>query len=308
MQPANKKILLTGGGGFLGKIIKRSLEQKGYVVKTLGRSQQNDIVCDLAKDIPALSDEFEFIVHNAGKAHVVPANDRQAREFFDINVKGTEHLLQAVSNLTVWPQSIVFISSIAVYGLASGNKVPETHPLQATDPYGKSKIEAEKLIASWSEAHQVNYTLLRLPLLVGSDAPGNLGAMIKGIKKGVYFGIGESNARKSMVMAEDVANIIPRAAEAGGIYNLTDGFHPSFKELENIISRHLRVKTPAKLPVSIAKLLGLAGDMIDTVLPGKAPVTTKKIEKIISTLTFDDSKARQELDWKPRPVLDAFTI
>ncbi len=128
--------------------------------------------------------------------------------------------------------------------------------------------------------------------------------MINGIKGGYYFNVGGGKAKKSMVLAEDVANIIPIAAKIGGIYNLTDGYHPSFNELSLVIAKQLNKNPPLNLPGFLAKLIALAGD----VLGSKAPLNSDKLNKMTSDLTFDDSKARDILGWNPTSVLEAFKI
>jgi nucleoside-diphosphate-sugar epimerase len=147
-------------------------------------------------------------------------------------------------------------------------------------------------------------TILRLPLVVGENPPGNLGAMIRGIKKGYYFNIGGGNAQKSMVLATDVAKFILAAAETGGTYNLTDGYHPTFKELSKSISKTFGKFFVPNLPKVIAQLLAKLGDLSGN----KFPINSDKFSKITSSLTFDDTKARIAFGWNPLPVVDFFKI
>jgi hypothetical protein len=134
-----------------------------------------------------------------------------------------------------------------------------------------------------------------LPLLVDKNPPGNLGAMTRAIQKGYYFNIGGGKAKKSMVLAEDVAKFILKIAPIGGIYNLTDGVHPTFKELSTSIAK----KKLFNLPLRLAKIFAKIGD----VLGDKSPLNSIKLKKITSDLTFDDSKAREK-GWNPQAVLD----
>lgn len=138
----------------------------------------------------------------------------------------------------------------------------------------------------------------RLPLLVGDNPPGNLGAIIKAIRNGYYFNINGGKAMKSMVLAEDVAKFIPTIAPIGGIYNLTDGVHPSFYQLSLAISK----KRIYNLPLFLARMVAKFGDLYGY----KAPLNSIKLDKLISDLTFDDSKARI-MGWNPRHVLEFFT-
>ena len=244
-----------------------------------------------------------MIIHAAGKAHSVPETDIEKQEFFNVNLRGTENLLKAIV-ISGLPKMFVFISSVAVYGRNSGRLINEEEPLSAKDPYGLSKIAAEKLVIEWCAKNNVICTILRLPLLAGPHPPGNLGAMIKGITKGYYFNVAGGKAKKSIVLASDVAYLIPKIAEIGGIYNLTDRYHPSFKELSLLIADQLNKKQPLNLPLWITKSIALLGDMVEK----KAPLNSSKLMKLISDLTFDDAKAYKAVVWRPTPVLDGFKI
>ncbi|RZJ99328.1 MAG: NAD-dependent epimerase/dehydratase family protein, partial [Flavobacterium sp.] len=252
---------------------------------------------------PALP-EVDLVVHAAGKAHIVPRTLAEKNDFFYVNVLGTKHLLKEIEKTNTLPRSFLYISSVAVYGVDSGKNIDETHALEAVDPYGKSKIEAEAFVVEWCKKHNVICTIFRLPLLAGANPPGNLKSMIEGIKKGYYFNIGGGKARKSIVLAADVARLIPTAAKVGGIYNLTDGFHPSFYELSKVISSQLEIRKVKNMSAIIAKGISIVGD----ILGPAAPLNNKKFVKITSDLTFDDTKARKLLDWKPIPVLEGFNI
>ncbi|MGV3684508.1 MAG: NAD-dependent epimerase/dehydratase family protein [Daejeonella sp.] len=294
------KYLVTGASGFLGKIITQNLV--GSDIFTLGRTVA-DIVSDLSKEVP-LCPSVDCVIHTAGKAHMIPASESESKEFFDVNVIGTLNLLRGLEANVALPSSLIFISSVGVYGVESGLEIRESRPLTARDPYGRSKIEAEKLVRDWCKEHSVTCTILRLPLLAGPNPPGNLRSMINGINKGYYFNIGGGKARKSIVLAEDVANIIPIAQTVGGTFNLTDGYHPTFCELSALISSQLQKKTPRSLPFRIAWLVSILGDAMGE----KFPLNSIKLKKIVSDLTFDDSKARSLLGWKPRSVLDHFFV
>ena len=295
------KILITGSTGFLGKQIHSFLIQDNIV---LGLSRKNSYYnVDLSNIIPLFTDDFDLVIHCSGKAHSIPTTEKDSISFYSINVTGTTNLLKGLTRSNL-PKYFLFISSVSVYGLTEGSLINEEYPLIANDPYGKSKIECELLIQDWCKKHNVICTILRLPLIIGPNPPGNLGDMIKSIKNGYYFNIGEGNARKSMVLASDVSKHIIQIATVGGVYNLTDGYHPTFKELSRNIANQLGKSFLPSLPLSVAKLISKIGDMFFK----KFPINTKKLNKINSTLTFDDSKARTTCGWKPNHVLSEFNI
>ncbi|WP_304517204.1 NAD-dependent epimerase/dehydratase family protein, partial [Cecembia rubra] len=191
------------------------------------------------------------------------------------------------------------ISTVAVYGREFGIRITEEEPLLGDTPYALSKIRAEEFLQAWGKQHGVKILILRLPLIAGPHSPGNLGKMMQAIPKGRYLSIGGGKARKSMVLASDVAELIVKAEEAEGIYNLTDGIHPSFRELEELICRHYQVALPKILPLGVAKVMGKVGDFLPF-----SPVNSSIIDKMTLDLIFDDSKVRRELGWRPRSVLD----
>jgi nucleoside-diphosphate-sugar epimerase len=288
------KILLSGASGFLGKIIYEELIQFSDEVVTISRTRAI-LNVDLVEEVPILTN-VDLVVHSAGKAHFIPKTEAEKKVFFDVNVTGTDNLLKGLCRLSILPSAFVFISTVAVYGCESGRLIDEACALNAKDPYGLSKIKAETLVTEWCKKHNVICTILRLPLLVGENPPGNLGAMIKAIKKGYYFNIGGGNVKKSMVLAEDVAKFILKVADFGGVYNLTDGIHPTFRELSVAIAK----KKQLNLPLFFVKLIACLGDFMGD----KAPINSSKLKKITTDLTFDDSKAKKILNWNPESVVD----
>ncbi len=286
------KIILSGSTGFLGNIIINNLKHKYKIVELLNPETSKTL--RLEQKVPVFREVYDMVIHCAGKAHSNSKNEIERNKFFEVNVIGTQNLLKGL-DLVGAPKKFVFISSVAVYGKENGVSISENEKLNAKDPYGLSKIQAEKLIIDWCKKNQVICTILRLPLLVGKNPPGNLGDMIKAIKKGYYFNVGGGKAKKSMVLAQDVARFIPIITPIGGTYNLTDGNHPSFSALSFALSN----KKIINLPLYFVKIIGYLGD----ILGEKALVNSIKIKKITSDLTFDDSKARG-MGWKPQSVLE----
>jgi nucleoside-diphosphate-sugar epimerase len=295
-------VILTGANGFLGQYIRKVACLNNRII-TIGRKNA-DIVIDFTQNQPLINLYCDLIIHAAGKAHSVPKTEREMHEFFEVNVKGTQNLLKGLEKALRLPKYFVFISSVSVYGVETGHLISEDAPLLAKDPYGRSKIEAERVVEQWCTKNNVVCTILRLPLLAGTNPPGNLGAMIKAIQKGYYLNIGRGKAKKSVVLAGDVAKIIPLVAKIGGTYNLTDHYHPSFYELSDCIAKQLHKSNPLNIPPLIAKVIARIGDLMGN----KAPINSRKLNKIISDLTFDDSKAVKAFGWNPTPVLKGFQI
>ena len=241
-----EKLLFTGGTGFLGKNVMPLLMEK-YEVVTCGITPDDAIQANLAKEAPKFDQHFDIVLHACGKAHVVPKTEAEKQAFFDVNYQGTVNLCSALEKVGV-PKALVFISTVAVYGCEYGNLITEEHPLNGGSPYAKSKIMAEKYLTEWGKKHNVVLGILRPSLLAGKNAPGNLGAMVNGVRKGFYMNIAGGSVVKSILMAEDIARILPFLIERGGIYNVCDTRQPSFGELSISVATQLRKRQPLSIP------------------------------------------------------------
>jgi nucleoside-diphosphate-sugar epimerase len=297
------RTLLTGASGFLGKYISNSLIELNYKIISLGIEDECEITCDLRYEVPLILDEIDLVIHAAGKAHVIPKTDEDKQSFFDINLQGTKNLCSALGKNKL-PKAFIFISSVAVYGMESGESIDESQPLNGLNPYALSKIKAEDFLIKWCSTNNIILGILRPSLIAGKNPPGNLGEMIKGIESKKYFRIDKGSARKSILMADDIARLIPRLAEVGGIYNVCDNVNPSFAELEKLIANQLNIKPPKSIPYWVAKSLALFGDL----LAGKFPINSTKLDKLTKSLTFSNEKAKVDLSWEPLDVLQNFKI
>lgn len=301
-------VLIIGASGFLGKYVYNAFVEKGYNVYTLGRtkiSEKHHITADIKDSSIKLPNiDFCHVVHISGKAHVYPKTEDECVEFMQVNFDGTNNILNALDTNSIKPNYYTFISTVAVYGLEIGSAISEQYEPHPITVYGESKLKAEKAIEEWGKRTSIPYLILRLPLVVGANAPGNLGNMKTAVSKGQYPKIKRNNAKKSMVLAEDVANlIVDYNGEACGVYNITDGYHPSFNEVEQAMEKRTGKKILFKLPFWSIKILAIIGNLLEGVLKKDMPISSSKLEKLTSTLTFDDSKAKIELGWNPNPVL-----
>lgn len=295
-------LLFTGGTGFLGKNVMPLLHEQ-YDVITCGITPDDMIQANLAVSVPELPQRYNIVLHAAGKAHVVPKTEEEKQLFFDINYQGTVNLCKALEHVGV-PKALVFISTVAVYGCEYGELITEDHPLNGDTPYAKSKIMAEEYLTKWCSEHGVTLGILRPSLLAGKNAPGNLGAMVNGVRKGFYMNIAGGKVTKSVLMAEDIARLLPLVAEKGGVYNVCDTRQPSFGELSVSVARQLGKRKPISIPYWMAWCMAKVGDLLGS----KAPINSYKLEKMTKSLTFSNEKARRELGWEPLDVLENYKV
>lgn len=297
-----ERLLFTGGTGFLGKNVMPILKER-YEVVTCGITSDDMIKANLAKEVPVLDKHYDVVLHACGKAHVVPKTEAEKQAFFDVNYQGTINLCSALEKVGV-PKALVFISTVAVYGCEFGDLITEEHPLNGDTPYAKSKIMAEEYLTEWCKKHDVVLGVLRPSLLAGKNAPGNLGAMVNGVRKGFYMNIAGGKVVKSILMAEDIARIMPALIEKGGVYNVCDTCQPSFGELSVSVAKQLGKRMPISIPYWMAWCMAKVGDLLGS----KAPINSYKLEKMTKSLTFSNEKARRELGWEPLDVLENFKI
>ena len=296
------KLLFTGASGFLGNNVRPLLERM-YDVTTVGLLPQDDYTVNMAREIPELRERYDIVLHAAGKAHSVPRTEEEKRVFFDVNLQGTKNLCAALERKGI-PRAFIFISTVAVYGCDYGENITEEHSLDGVTPYAVSKRLAEEYLQKWCHEHNVILGIVRPSLIAGPNPPGNLGAMIHGIRSEKYFSIAGNRARKSVLMVQDIAKLIPLLAEKGGVYNVCDSYQPTFRELETVICRQLNRNLPVSIPYWIAKCMALVGDCLGE----KAPINSLKLRKITKHLTFSNEKAVCELGWRPTSVLENFKI
>jgi nucleoside-diphosphate-sugar epimerase len=301
------RVLVTGGGGFLGRQVLPHLAAAGPVT-LLGRRPMGTfptITADLtATEFDLGRGWFSTVYHLAGWAHRVPRTAAERDLFFRINAGGSKALLRALEQTGQLPEAFVLVSTVAVYGVEAGTLLDESTPCRAEDAYGASKRESEEAVIAWGQQRGVRTAIARLPLVAGPGAPGNLGAMVRGLRDGKYLGLGSGEARRSMVWAADVGRILPKLASVGGVFHLTDGHHPSFAELEAALAGALRRKCPARLPLALAKLGAWTGDLLNQWSRMNVPLNSRSLTKMTSTLTFSDTRARKELGWNPSRVLE----
>lgn len=180
-----RRILVTGGGGYIGSHACKALAADGFepvVFDNLSNGhreavQWGDFVSGDTRDAAALEAcmrqfRVEAVIHFAGLIEV----SRSVQEpslFWDVNLNGTAAVLAAMRATGL--RRIVFSSTAAVYGQAGRDLLDETAPTAPINPYGDSKLAAERLIAAHARAHGIEGVALRYFNASGADVEGELG-------------------------------------------------------------------------------------------------------------------------------------
>jgi len=231
-------ILLTGATGFIGRHIEALFEAQGISPDTLQRGEDATIVCDLERESPKISKQYDAVVHVAGTDDPSRADA--------LNNHGTRRLLEALEKQP--PRHFTYISTVNVYGLNPGEDVREDCFLRPDTDYARSKIRAEKMTGKWCETHGTSLTILRPAITVGPGMHGRLASMANLISKGMYMHIRGNQARRSLVMADDVAKAVVLTLGKPGVYNVTDGRAHTMVEIADAIAANV---TPGKRLLTI---------------------------------------------------------
>jgi len=298
-------VLLTGYSGFIGSYLYQQLSDSNHNTFTLGRSDINISnhtyfeVNDTEIHLPDI--EYDKVIHSMGLAHSIDSD----KELFNlVNVRSTKLLTRALGNLTNAPKEFIYISSVAVYGAEAGEMIAELTDKNPMNEYGKSKLASENHLIDWCSINNVKLIIFRLPLVVGSNPKGNLKKIAKAIKSGHYLKIKNNHAKKSAVLLSDVSDIVLSENLVTGCYNLTDGYHPTFSEIEDAISTRFHTKIRVVVPFYVLMFIAKFIDTLSKVTSIKMPFSSTTLKKMSSTLTFDDSKATDALNWAPSSVLE----
>lgn len=194
------KVGVTGYSGFLGKSLVKNFKDNQIEVVKIGRKTDSDIFLDLSKDSSPNLADINCLIHLAGLAH---RKQNKGSDFNEINFRATESLIKKAYNQGI--NKFCFASTVLVYGKIDANNLDESYPLLSNSPYGLSKASCEKFMLSFfQDKPNAEVLILRLPLVVGPDAPGNLGYLDSAIRKGRYFSLGGNTSKKSIVFRSDI--------------------------------------------------------------------------------------------------------
>lgn len=180
-----RKILVTGGAGYIGSHTVHLLLQQGHdvtVVDNLSKGYRHNVpverlqVLDIG-ETAALADlmrrkQCEAVIHFAAFI-AVGESMREPEIYFANNTGGSLSLLTAMVQAGV--KRVVFSSTAAVYGNPAGSPILESFPIQPVNPYGESKVMVETILRWFDAIHSLRSVALRYFNASGADPEGSLG-------------------------------------------------------------------------------------------------------------------------------------
>ncbi len=211
MGQPQKTVFVTGGAGFLGINLVRHLLDKGYRVVSYDLLPfdypEKDKIAEVTGDIrdkEALVKAMagsDFVVHTAAALPLYSEHDIRTTD-----VDGTRNVMEAALANKV--ERVVYISSTAVYGVPDHHPLYETDPMVGVGPYGKAKIEAEKLAASFRDKGLV-VSIVRPKSFVGPERLGVFALFYDWARDGHNFPIlGNGKNRYQLLDVEDLCEAI----------------------------------------------------------------------------------------------------
>lgn len=299
MAIKNKKILITGGAGFIGSHLvdffaknneivifdNLSSEKIEKIVQHLENPNVKFVQGDLKKkeDLEKIADDYDIVFHLAANPNV---NVQNFNTHFMENVYSTYNLVEMLTKTN--SEKLVFTSSSTVYGEAKEIPTPENYsPLLPISYYGSTKLLCENLLLTLPEYHDFKIIILRLANVVGRR-------MKRGVIKDFILKLktnpkkldilGNGTQEKSYVYIEDCLN---------GILTATEKSKNNFSIFNVGSEDRIKVKDIAKIVIEEMGIKNTKLNFIDTLKNGRGWKGDVKLMHLsISKL--------KSLGWKPR--------
>lgn len=304
----HKKVLVTGGAGFLGThLVKYLLGMGNYDIVVFDRlkhhspkNYQKKVIYFKGniiskKDVNEVFKKYGPFVTVYHLASAMPNKEVSDSLLWKTNIDGTLNIIsEAVKNKT---KSFIFTSSNVAYGIPKILPAKEESPLDALEVYGKSKAKAEKVLAKFKK--NIDIQIIRCPVITGVGRLGLQSILLEFIdeNRNVYV-LGEGNNKYQFADISDVVIALEKASHIDGfdIYNiganeiltlreLYQGVIDFAKSKSKIISLP---KTPALILLSILDKLNIS------------PLGIYQYTMIGRSLYLDTRKIKKKLNWKPK--------
>ncbi|HAG96598.1 MAG: NAD(P)H steroid dehydrogenase [Pseudomonadales bacterium] len=319
-----RKILVTGGCGFIGSNLVNGLLDAGHNVTVLdfgGRPFHDDVtfldinICDREAVVDACAG-MDSIVHNASLVHT---KHNQESVIWAVNHQGTLNVMEACRRHGI--ARLVYISSAsAVYegeDIAYGDEtLPYSSISQA--PYADSKIQAEKDVLAFSGTGVTQCCAIRPHVVFGAGDNRFMPAILQKAQAGkLKRAIGNrdklsdftyvSNLVDAVVMAED--KLVDGSPVSGQAYFITNGEPMAFFDfVEKVLVALGYPPITGKVPYWLAYSVAALAEGIDTLKGGtlnaENGLTRFSVRYMVTHHYFSIEKAYRDFGWKPRVSLE----
>ena len=277
-------ILITGGTGFIGRALCKTLQKAGHSLTVLSR-QSGKVAALCGEGAVAISnlaeltpgDRFDAIINLAGEPIFGPRwTDRRKQLLWDSRVKLTEGLVKFVGTAEQKPAVLISGSASGYYG-DRGDVVVDENAVPGND-FGASLCLAWERAAQGAEQHGVRVCLLRTGLVIGRHG-GFLQRMLPPFRLGLGGRIGDGRQWMSWIhLADHVAmtSMLLNSPQLSGAFNATAPNPVTNRAFTESLARAL--KRPAVLPVPAVFLRSALGEMAGLLLGGQRVVPGRMLE------------------------------
>jgi nucleoside-diphosphate-sugar epimerase len=294
--------LITGASGFVGRRLAQAMLAQGRPVKLVLRRPEvgavghQSIIPQPVTSVDgwrSVLSGCDTVIHLIARAHVMKELDPDPSSIFDwVNTQVTVACATAAAIEGV--RRFVFVSSIGVHGNETrGHPFRVNDPLDPHSPYAVSKANAESRLRAISEAHSMQWVIIRPPLVYGPNAPGNVYRMMQALHKGVPLPLARvTENRRSFVAIDNLVDLLmtcidhPEAANKA--FLVSDAEDLSTAELLRRLGRVM--SRPARLfPFPVGAWWTLARAF------GKGAMA----QSLLGSLEVDILYTRNALGWSP---------
>ncbi|KGM53997.1 3-beta hydroxysteroid dehydrogenase [Lysobacter daejeonensis GH1-9] len=317
------KILVTGGGGFLGQALCRGLRERGHEVVSFNRGHYPaldtlgvpQVRGDLAERdaIVSAAEGCEAVFHNAAKAGAWGSYE----SYHLANVVGTENVLAACRAHRI--PKLVYTSTPSVTHRAThpveggtADSVPYGEHLKA--PYAATKLIAEKAVLAANDAALATVAL-RPRLIWGLGDNQLLPRLVERAKAGRLRFVGDGGNRVDTTYIDNAAqahfdafaHLAPGSACAGRAYFISNGEPRTMREtLNGLLHAAGAPEVTGTVPFRVAYALGAACEGLWHALPlrGEPPMTRFLAEQLATTHWYDMAPARRDFGYVPTVSFD----
>ncbi|MBP7114403.1 MAG: NAD-dependent epimerase/dehydratase family protein [Candidatus Peribacteraceae bacterium] len=295
-------VLITGGAGFFGDILKSSLLERGYKVVSIDlekdEAQHPNLVTiqgDIrnAKLLDALFTEHSFVAvfHLAAiLAHAV----KDKNFLWSCNVDGTREVASAMKRHNV--RKVVYTSTNCLWGAPMGRPVKEEDTPHPIEIYGKSKLEGEDILLAC--APDIVPVIIRCPTIMDAGRLGLLAILFEFIDEGrIVWVVGGGDNRYQFIYAHDLVDACVRSLSLTEpvVLNIGSDNVKSFREVYDHVIRKAGTKSRVG---TLPKGLTLFAMRVAYKL-GLSPLGPYQYKMIAEDFEFDTTRIRRVLDWKP---------
>ncbi len=307
-QEPSKKVLVTGGTGFVGVNLVEALLRRGYSVACLVRDtiRSGDIRKQPVQVITGGLEDAEALRKAAAGVHMVfhiagaiKASDREG--YMKVNQLGTRRLLEAFAEVNPNVSRFVHMSSLAAAG-PSNRMLTEKDPPNPVSWYGESKLQSEQEVLQYAGAYPV--TILRPSAVYGPRDRETL-LIFRMISRGCLFTPGRLIRRFSLIHVKDLVDAAIQAAErntrSGEVYFVSRPEVFTWDDVGREAARCMGKRyCRISFPKWLARAAGLAGDLYAVLSSRPASVNSQKVKELLQpSWLCDCSKARADLGFSP---------